>query len=282
MFYKRYDPPPSLASCIECMVIFEDDGLLRNQVLNIVPNGLPELAIHYGDKHSSYINRESEVGRGYLYGPHCNPGYFKSNGAVKCLCVLFRPYGAYGVLGIRQNELANAAIDLELLCGAQGKNLIERVGNAVTPEERIKEVVAFFERLLSRRAILADPFLASALSRIHITGGRVKIGQLCAECAVSERKMQRAFHSFVGLSAKAYSAIVRINQAYRRLDAQKEPNLSQIALQCGYYDQAHFIKDCKRFTKHTPQTLARHDRQSVIYLNRMYTFLTIPDHPSGD
>ncbi|MBP2638979.1 MAG: Helix-turn-helix, AraC domain [Firmicutes bacterium] len=67
--------------------------------------------------------------------------------------------------------------------------------------------------------------------------------------AVSYRQLQRDFVSVMGLTPKEYAGLLRFNQAFKLLD---EYNLTDAALNAGYWDQAHMIRDFKKMSGFTP------------------------------
>ncbi len=71
---------------MDSYLIFEDDGVLKDITLTIVPSGVSEIAIHFGDSVNSYIRSPGEVKSGYICGPHNKQGCFTAFGQIKCLC----------------------------------------------------------------------------------------------------------------------------------------------------------------------------------------------------
>lgn len=67
--------------------------------------------------------------------------------------------------------------------------------------------------------------------------------------AVSYRQLQRDFLSVMGLTPKEYVGILRFDQAFKLLN---EYNLTEAALNAGYWDQAHMIRDFKKMSGFTP------------------------------
>ncbi len=67
----------------------------------------------------------------------------------------------------------------------------------------------------------------------------------------SERYIQKLFLDNVGITPKSFSNIHRFNKSLQLIQTADLP-LTSIAYDCGYYDQAHFIKEFKKFTGLTP------------------------------
>jgi AraC-like DNA-binding protein len=74
----------------------------------------------------------------------------------------------------------------------------------------------------------------------------------------------------VGLSPKQLGKVIRLQAALKMLLNQKNGNLTQVAYESDYYDQAHFIKDFKDFTGINPKEFLKDEEMklsSVFYTN---------------
>ena len=94
--------------------------------------------------------------------------------------------------------------------------------------------------------------------------GQLRISRYCREVGIGERRCQRIFASALGLTPKRFARLTRFLAACSRLRQGAAVNLSRLALDCGYYDQAHFIAECRLFSGMTPSVLARADRFSFL------------------
>ncbi|PKL38937.1 MAG: hypothetical protein CVV44_08695 [Spirochaetae bacterium HGW-Spirochaetae-1] len=271
MLLRLYKPSPPLAPFIESYIVFEDDGSLKDLPMNIVPNGLPEIAVHYGDHCESHINYPGEVKGGYLYGPHNRPGFFRPRGRIKCLCVLFKPYGVFKIFGHPQVEFRNLAVNLEDICGIDGTDVIEKVALAKTPEEKALAMDSFLSCQYIK-AVERSTDIDRELVYIILTKGAVKIRDICKRMDVNIKTLERRFKYTLGLTPKEFATIIRINHAYRLLKTNDSNDIQDVVFECGYYDQSHFINDFKNLTRFTPDVLMKTSDAHVIYLNRIYTY----------
>lgn len=69
----------------------------------------------------------------------------------------------------------------------------------------------------------------------------------------SRRQLLRICRRNFGLSPKQYLSLARFNKVLRKTLLNKSELYLPYALDAGYFDQAHFIHQCKEFTGHTPQ-----------------------------
>ena len=67
---------------------------------------------------------------------------------------------------------------------------------------------------------------------------------------------ERLFNELIGANPKEYARIVRFQKSLKLLQHDFENiNLAQLAYQCGYADQSHFIREFKQFSGYTPLAL---------------------------
>jgi len=100
------------------------------------------------------------------------------------------------------------------------------------------------------------PDVAWAWRRLVATNGAVGIGTLLDELGCSRRHLAARFREDIGITPKAFGRLVRFELATERLRHTGE-ELGVIAVEVGYYDQAHFNRDVKQFAGVAPGTLMR-------------------------
>jgi methylphosphotriester-DNA--protein-cysteine methyltransferase len=115
----------------------------------------------------------------------------------------------------------------------------------------------------------ALPYIPKAINKIMNSGGSVSVGELTDEFGVSERQMERKFLERVGLTPKLLARIARINHVFKLLKMYPQFSWLDVIYTCGYFDQAHFIRDFKNLAGETPtQFFARKSYLSPIFQGR--------------
>jgi AraC-like DNA-binding protein len=71
---------------------------------------------------------------------------------------------------------------------------------------------------------------------------------------MSERSFQNTFRELVGLSAKEFARILRLQATIRRLDDGSR-SMAELAIESGFADQAHATREVRRVTGTTPAKL---------------------------
>ena len=99
-----------------------------------------------------------------------------------------------------------------------------------------------------------NPLVSNALHEILHQEGCVKMAQIADNMKYSQHYINREFKKNTGFSLKQYSEIIRLQSAITYLEKE---NVDFVYDKLGYYDQAHFIKEFKKFTLLTPQNYLR-------------------------
>jgi AraC-like DNA-binding protein len=98
-----------------------------------------------------------------------------------------------------------------------------------------------------------SPEVAWAWRRLLDSGGAIPIGRLAAEVGWSHKHLITQFRQQVGLRPKTAARLVRFDRVWRRLDQSGgRPEWADLAHDAGYADQAHLIREFRRFTGMTP------------------------------
>jgi AraC-like DNA-binding protein len=165
------------------------------------------------------------------------------------------PPGAYALFKLPLHELAGRTVALDALLGEQGNALPEQL--VALPDWGSR--FALLDATLAAR--LADeqppaPAVVWAWRRLSETGGRVRVGALAAELGWSRKRLAARFREQVGLSPKSLARMLRFERAKALLERGDGPALTRLALECGYYDQAHLTNEFRRVTGTTPAAYA--------------------------
>jgi AraC-like DNA-binding protein len=191
----------------------------------------------------------------FVSGPSDCHAVVDSFGHQRGVQVDLTPLGAFMLAGAPMRELANRAVTLEDLLGAEGARLPERLNDADGWAARFAIVDALLlARFASARPV--SPDVGWAWARLRRSAGRVAVGELARELRCSRRHLAARFGEEVGLPPKTVARILRFGSATRMLGSSRR-GLAEVALACGYYDQAHLNRDFREFAGVTPTELER-------------------------
>lgn len=232
--YVEYEPRSELAPYVRCLWTLIDGGPAE-PASPVVPDGCCELVVNRADP---VVVRGGEQGAVTVVGQLEAPLELTPTGAVDLIGIRFEPSGLHAFLGGRSvGELTGREEPVE---GRLGREL------------RAALSVADVELALLRALRPAPALVRSAVAAIHARRGCLAIGSLAAELDVGARTLERAFAAEVGLSAKRLARIVRFRGVIDAPPGAAPISWAAVAQRSGYSDQAHLIREFRRFAGTTP------------------------------
>ena len=78
------------------------------------------------------------------------------------------------------------------------------------------------------------------------------VDDLVERTGMTKRSLQRVFNEYVGVSPKWVIRRYRLHELVERLNSEEQPDWCQLALELGYFDQAHLINDFKSIVGYSP------------------------------
>jgi AraC-like DNA-binding protein len=187
----------------------------------------------------------------FVAGMHESFALVESGGFAICVQVNFRALAARAFLGVPMDTLTNRVVALEDILGRSVRRLVWQMQDAPDWAARFDILDAF---ILERVEKAAPPSSAVrwACRQLDETGGLVSVGSLAAELGSSRKHLIAQFRREIGLPPKTLARIIRFDRVTRMLKRDDVVSWIKIAQHCGYYDQAHFIRDFREFAGSTP------------------------------
>jgi AraC-like DNA-binding protein len=206
--------------------------------------------------------RTLREGEGFLAGLHTRPARTRSGPRQRGVDIKLPPPVAHRLLGgLPMQELANRDLPLDSLLGPSVRELAGRLAAARGPDGAFDLLDDFLGgRILDaprRHSPVEAQGVAHAWRRLWRSGGRVRIGAVAADLGWSRKRLVAAFREQVGLPPKTAARILRFDAAMEMLKARPGVRWSEVALACGYADQAHLAREVRALSGSTPGGLAR-------------------------
>jgi AraC-like DNA-binding protein len=173
------------------------------------------------------------------------------------ITVVFSPWGVYKLCGMDLQAILNLAIDPGDLFS---HNELEKCRRAIFESGSIHEALqvtnSYFIRWLQLRN--RDVRSMDGMAKlVNLHKGNIKIDWLVGQSNMSTKTFERHFQEKIGMTPKLFARVSRFSHAVKML--QGNTNIFSIIHDCGYVDQAHFIKECKAFCGKTPGLYADED-----------------------
>jgi AraC-like DNA-binding protein len=257
MRYKEFPARPPLARYVECFWTLEGCAASGTQApQRILPDGCMELILNFAQPFRRHQgNGTTRVQPLFmLVGQLERHLEIEPTGPVELVGVRFRPAGAVPFLRFPIHELTGRFEPLAFVLPKFGRAVEGPVCESRGLAQKVAAVESILLELL-RGAAEPDIRIEEGVRRILARRGRIAVRELARDLGMGERQLERGFNEAVGLSPKVLARIIRFQRVFQEVDGSRAPNWAGVALDCGYYDQAHFVKDFRQFSGQTPTEL---------------------------
>lgn len=231
-------------------------------------DGCAEMVFHYKGVFDEVINGKTEKSfLTGLHGPSKSYRRFTIDKSFGIFGVYLYPFAIPQLFSLPAKELSDQIPDLVTVFGAEGRELEEKMMLAKNNRYRVTIMSAFLERKLLKN-VKQRSALCTLISNMIHSKGLASVDQLAKQSFLSVRQFERNFKIYSGFSPKLYSRIIRFQLAMQQYGhAQK--TLTDIAYDCGYYDQSHFIHDFKQFSGYHPKQYFSGQAEGVEWRNAL-------------
>lgn len=248
--YLTFPPPPQLARHVRMFWVFEYDVPEGSPyVYRSMADGCAEMVFHYkgdftevGDHsyHPAVIHAQTSKHRRFL-----------THGSFGIFGAYLYPTALPQLFGLSSSSFSNQMPSLTDVMGAEGAFLEEQIMTASSHQQRVQLMSAFLGKLLNKRK-QEETAAHVAVKHIIQVNGQVNVSALASQICLSTRQFERKFKEFSGFSPKIFTRIIRFQRALSEY-GNKQMSMTEIAYQCGYYDQSHFIHEFREFSGYHPR-----------------------------
>ena len=252
--YREYEVHPTLAPFVKCIWSQESDQAIFDAGRErILPDSCIELVIHFRDPFlTGFADGTSALQpQAFVVGQMKRYLEIEPAGRIGLIAVRFRARGAYLFFQKPLSEVASGIVDLQEIWKDRTRELTERMALAGSMTARVRLIEETLLALLCKSGCY-DVTVDRCLQLIERSRGQVNVAQLAGNLGVSARQLTRRFQQTVGLSPKEFARVSRFLHVVRCLSAREPRTLTETALACGYFDQAHFNHEFREMAGMTP------------------------------
>ncbi|NQU87429.1 MAG: AraC family transcriptional regulator [Mariniphaga sp.] len=220
----------------------------------IVPSGLMELIFYLEEKPESLDPKKSIPENTCISGQQKEFYDLTVKGRLSLFSVLFQPQGAMMFFNIPAKELYNQNVPLNNILKNQVSKIESNLYEANSFQDKINIIEKFMLQQLHKHHKLYEfKRISNSISHINRLRGIANIEFLSNQACLSRKQYERSFTEFIGTSPKQFLKIVRFQNTLNQKEKNKNYNLTQLAYNCGYYDQAHMINEFRQLSGMTPK-----------------------------
>lgn len=258
MTLQIYRPTFPLDKFIENLVYYE--GLSTPHNLDrFLPDGNTELIINLSERPQFIYDNQSlqEIQtccQGWVSGVRTRPITIPSGRDSRMLIVAFKKGKGFPFYQFPMYELTDLVIEANLVFGRSFDDLREQLLTARSIDRMFQLVEGFLLRQSGdgmEDSISARGVDYALLGIVHCPTNQY-LHQLSDRIGYSQKHFIQLFKQQVGVSPKQYLRIMRFQKAIAAIENHAFISWSTLALECGFYDQAHFINDFRHFSGFTP------------------------------
>jgi AraC-like DNA-binding protein len=269
MTFLKHLPPPPLSDFVASFWLYKGEAPAHAKD-RILPTGMIGMVINLHEDEIRTYDREDtgkvHRSRGAAVAGACSE-YFVIDTAEQqwCVGVQFKAGGAFPFFGMPAAELRDTHVSLDTLWGSRAVELRDRLLAAPTPEATFRVLeLALLERMA--RDPERHPAVRFALREFLDVPHTRTVAEVTGQLGLSPRRFIQVFAEQVGLTPKLFCRVRRFHEVMRRVHQGSRIDWTEVALSCGYFDQAHFIRDFRAFSGLNPTAYLAHRGE---YLNHV-------------
>ncbi len=258
MIYREFETHAGLAPYVQLVWMMESERENDHAPRSlIVPDGIVEIVFHYGDPWITTVagGKSMVQPRSFAVSQMRKYIEIESNGRTGFVSVRFYPWGAYHFFDIPVHSFLDDTVSTATLWPMHYEDLMERSSTVADGEDGASFASVVQGFLLDRLAehYKDDVALDEAVKLIRSTGGQLSVEEVGERVGLSRKQLERKFVATVGTTPKTFARISRFLNICHHLDRYRGSTLTRLAHECGYFDQAHFIREFNTFTGFTPK-----------------------------
>jgi len=199
-------------------------------------------------------------------GQVTQPVYGQHFGQLRILMVFFHPMGMHQLFGTDMATLTNTSVPLNDFLGMKtADELMKSLMACQEDKHQVRVLDDFFSKQRPIQNGLLDRF-RKVLDFIHERNGNLTIKELEKIEFYNRKTLERHFKKIVGISPKVYCQIYRFKCLINLIQSKPGVSWADLALQAGYYDQAHLSRYVKEYLNVQPGSIVKLDMRLINYL----------------
>lgn len=234
----------------------------RSLEMKVLPSSHTRMILFFSQP-SLHENKNNwqPVDRYSLTGFLSQPQLFVPRSRVQQVMIHFTPWGVQPLLDFPLSDITDTRADLNQVFKNDLENLCENLHLGMGAGEKAFALNVYFKNKLGRARPLDDRARPLA-EYILESNGVLRLHEVTKKFFIGERTAQRLIHNAVGINYKFFARLARLEHV-RKLISQPRVSLTDVALQAGYFDQAHFIHDFQEAFGESPGAYLKKQQRLV-------------------
>jgi AraC-like DNA-binding protein len=254
--FRHYVPARPLSDYIELFWYWNHKPSKAKE--RVLPGGTVEFVIRLTKDRTSVFQSEDQhsvktYSGSVITGPQSKFFVLDKTEQDELLGIHFKPGGAFPFFGTPVNMLLNHHVSLDSIWGNEADSLRAELLESSSVTEKFQ----ILERCLLKRlthSFSTHQAVSYALKELGKGLLAKPISSIAEDVNLSTKRLTELFGREIGVTPKLFARIQRFQEALRIIADQRSVNWLAVALESGYYDQAHFNHDFLEFSGISPTT----------------------------
>ncbi len=253
-YYLEYKPDLFWQSYIECFWEFHIAQEIISEANQVyLPDGSPQMIfVLEGSYQRTFPDgRTEKVSKPVLIPQRNSAVRIGHEPGTKLFGIRFKPYGIRCVVHRPMSEFSEMSVPITVIFGTKDTKELQTALNGNNLNKKHLAV----QKILTKHfeALPVNTKIIDIIKYININHG-TSISELTKRFSLSQSSLEKLFNAYIGISAKSYMKIIRLNKSvkYYKNRSKFYPSLTATGAEAEFYDQSHFIKDFKQVAGITP------------------------------
>jgi AraC-like DNA-binding protein len=231
-------------------------GVPRHRRMNVPPMPSAHLFVNLGEPARLWDSDSSVPPAvftdGWFMGVWTRRFFYEYPARVRLVGVHFKPWGMSPFTGLPASELRDRWVPADAVWPRSADRIRNQLGDTASASGALRVL----EEELRSRLAAAPPrgldLVRHMGGRLATSHGTTPVSALADDAGVSGNHLAAQFKAHVGVTPKRVARIYRFTRLILSVDARRPADWAELAHTAGYFDQAHFSREFKDFTGHTP------------------------------
>lgn len=255
MFYCDFNVAEPLRPFIQCIWTIQAEPGFFKSPERLLPDGNIEVLLNFGDEYTQYAASDSLHPKTFagsqIVGQRRSYYMSTSVGKIDLISISFKPGGLSPFVDFPVADITGSTVSIKTLRSNLFSEIEERVYYATDLNSKINLIQQVLLNQLNKNEKANKVF--GFVSLAHSINQYSSISHFLHNHTINKRKLERDFDHHVGISPKLLQRLLRFKRSVKTFYSSRVKSLTDLAYECGYFDQAHFINDFKEFAGLTPR-----------------------------